>query len=555
MATESTLYTGFSAPTGIAMASALSQKNESSVEPSGIVGTDFPLDRNNESRFWFCWHGKDRTYQIRWRRRMRAKPTAEKAGGWSGWSAWMGADTCGTKTARSWAERTTPSNTQNPNTWKMANARPGNSGSLDTNQYKANQPVYMHCIEQVIQGNLFTRITATQYDAVQWQVQVRTWGEGNQMHGNHAEKTLTVYYKPTVFTVDSVKLNGSDGLRVYYTTNWNRDGNSVVVQWQDGSVSTIENVKGGINGTYFTIPSSKLDEDYDVGDMFHPRLVRFVTADNPRAYIEANPNMTVQALYPSSLAGTTLNVATDGNSHTATVTLHRNGSSYPWSSVTVWAGWYSPDGKWTTVSPSKVVSETNFDKGGDYDRTGVYRFSNVPCDVAVTFRAKIVTVDADDTPNEGTTLTVTEATSDSWGTDSRGRRGTILKSLGRTFLSIGDTTAFLRVSTDQGVTFNRSYAPDVETEKTAGRQRMISRHGIGGSASIQVKGNLIRESLPYDHDATGRLSDWEKMKLKTGSDGYLCMPEGFWAKVAVTGIDVDFEHPLYSVTLDLEEVV
>ena len=548
---ESKLYTGFEAPSILFMADTASASTAVLLSADSVV-----LGRDFTNKFYFAWHAKDRTYQIRWRYRHRKYPTASSSGGWAGWSSWQGADTCSTKTART--TLVTPLNTQNPNTWLMANARNYVSSSSTTNLYGANQTGYVHAVPIDIGPNLGS---SNVRDAEQYQVQVRTWGEGNQMHGPHKERTFTVFYQPTSFVITSVKLNDADGLRVYYTTDWNRDGNSVVVRWQDGSTSTVASVKGGLNGTYFTIPSSKLDKDYDVGDAFSPASVRLVTADSEDAWKEASFSSgahTVQPLYSSALPNPTLQVQANHGNHLATVTLSQTqtGASYSWKTVTVWAGWYDPNGKWVTVGPSKVVSEENYESTGGSGQTltrkGIYQFNNVPSDIAIAFRAKVCSA-AD---SEGLTVKATSSTSNAWGTDYRGRTGTILRSLGMAVLSIGESMASLRVNSDTpGVTFSRSYAPNVEAEMCAGRQREVSRHGVGGKASIQVKGALIRESLPYDLASTGRVSDWEKMKLKTGADGYLSMPDGVWAKVAVSGIDIDYEHPLHSVTLDLEEVV
>lgn len=549
MAKESTLYNNFAAPEEIFIAGKCLQTNGALEEfcPSIVWGKDI------STRFYFGWRSSDKTYQIRWRYRTRDMPTAANKGGWCGWSAWAGANTCGRKTSRE--THVTPSNTQNPNTWFMANARP----KASTNEYAANQSRYMHYLPRTL-DDLYPHC-----DAEQYQVQVRTWGEGNQMHGHHREQTFTIYYAPRTFTVDSVKLNDSDGLRVYYSTDWNRDGNAVEITWQDGSVSRIENVKGGLNGTYFTIPSSKLDQDYDVyvsahedhtGEVFHPKRVRFITADTPDAFKDdTTVNLRVQALYASALPNPAISVRTDEEAHLATVTLRQSGSSYSWKTVTVWAGWYAPDGKWTTCFPSRVVSETNYDVAGNYTREGVYEFNNVPSDIAVSYRAKVLTSADDNDSDGGTTVRTARATSDAWGTDAYGRSGTIMASKGRAFLSIGDATAALVCALDEaGVTWSRSYAPNVETETCAGRQREVSRHGVGGSASVQVRGDIVYDTTAHDMGAGRRLADWEAMKRRTGADGFIALPQGIWAKVAVAGIDIDTARPAHSVSLSLEEV-
>lgn len=542
MATESKLYSGFAAPSMAYIADNPDPAKAIYQRSSMVWGVDV------SGQFYFAWKAADRTYQIRWRSRLRKKPTTDAAGGWAGWSSWQGANTCGRKTNRD--VMVPPTNTQNPNTWFMANARPDAS----TNLYAANQEWYIHYVPIVLTNRSST------CDAEQYQVQIRTWGEGNQMHGNHKGETFTIYYRPGSFAVTGVKLNDADGIRVYYTTDWGRDGNTVEITWQDGTTVEIANVKGGVNGTqYFTVPSSKLDQNYDVGEMCHPKSVRFVTCDTDvratrTATVPAN-GWEVQPLYTNPLPNPSISVTTDDGTHTATVTLRQSGSSYSWKTVTVWAGWTAPDGKWITCSPSKVVSETNYDVAGNYTRTGVYEFSNVPSDIAVSYRAKVQTVADNDENTDGTTVKVARATSDSWGTDSYGHSGTIMKSGGRAYLSIGDAVAALVCSLEEaGVTWNRAYSPNVELETCAGRQREVSRHGTGGAATVQVKGDIVYDTAAHDMGEGRRLADWEAMKRKTGADGYIVLPQGIWAKVAVKGIDIDTAWPAHSVTLDLEEV-
>ena len=530
---ESTLYNGFAAPSKIAMVDSMS---------SGylmIEGDAAALDIDLSNEFYFGWVAKDRTYQIRWRYRSRRYPTGESSGGWSGWSSWQGASTCGTKTARAWANRVTPSDTQNPNTWFMANARPGKTGSLNTNQYAANQELYRHCVAVGLMQGLGDQSVR---DAEQWQVQVRTWGEGIQKHGHHKEATFTIYYPPSTFDVTAVKLNDADGLRVYYTTDWHRDGNTVEITWADGSETVITGVKGCLDGAhYFTIPAAKLDKDYDPGDAFAPARIRLVTCDTG-AYVYKDATLqqaagTVQPLYANESANPTISVQTDEDAHIATVTIQKTGG-YSWQKVKVWAGWYGVDGKWTTVFPSSTVSEENYSStSSSVTKRGVYRFNNVPSDKAVSYRAQVTTAAND--ANGAATLK-TSAT---------------MRSKGRAFLSIGARTAALVCALDEaGVTWSRSYSPNVETETCAGRQREVSRHGVGGAASIQIRGDIVYNTAAHDMGEGRRLADWEAMRLMTGADGYIALPQGIWAKVAVTAIDIDTARPAHSVSISLEEV-
>ena len=157
--------------------------------------------------------------------------------------------------------------------------------------------------------------------------------------------------------------------------------------------------------------------------------------------------------------------------------------------------------------------------------------------MTVSYRAQVASADSDADP---------EALKQSYKLNSKGKA----------FLTIGDECAFLYLgSGTPGLTWQRAYEPNVETEVCAGRQREVSRHGIGGTASIQVRGVIIKDSTHYDMGAGARLADWEAMKRRTGADGTISLPGNIWAKVCITSIEIDTESPLHTVTVSMQEVV
>lgn len=490
---SSTLDKALVAPSKVFMDVTASQSTWSEDYGTGMV-----YERDSHY-FYIAWLSKYTRYQVRWRKRTRTRPTAEKAGGWSGWGAWSGGN-------------------QDWDKWGAPNAGPTSSSVA----YSANQPVYKHHL-RIVGTALGT------YDAEQWQVQVRAFSTGSLKHGNTASATFTMYHAPTSLTIDRAVLDNDGGILVYYTTNWNRNGNTVAVEFTGTERrATVENVKGGLTGTYFKIPVGSLDRNYDVGSTLSANF-EFHTADGGGASAGLGFSGPVESMYSNTIQPT-MALTLDPDSHTATVTLSESGRDYPWLGTKVWAGWTGPDGKWRTI-PAITVSE---DLSG---RTGTYRFRGVPSDIAVRYRAYVYTADSDAEP------------------DLLQKTGT-MRSNGRAYLSIGDRWAGLVCAMDEaGVTWGREYSPNMEAETCAGRERPVSRHGVGGSASVQVRGDIVYDTAAHDMGEGFRLADWEAMKRRTGADGYLSLPQGVWAKVAVRGIDIETAWPAHSVTLDLEEVV
>jgi len=514
----STINTSLAAPSLVFMNASLSQIDEVII---GGAGGTYGVYENGDTGFYIGWESKYKTYQVRWCKRQRKTPTASVEGAWGGWGAWQGANTCSTKTARS--TLVTPSNTQDWDTWNMANARPSSS----TNLFAANQYCYTH----------YVRISATAlgtYDMEQWKVQVRPYDEGAKKHGNTKTITFSIIHAPASFSVTAVKLATNDSLRVYYTTDWNRDGNSVTVIWPNNSGCEIGDVRGGLTGTYFTIPISKLNKDYDIGSAFSAMFDLNNVQDaggGGGAYKRTTFSGSVESIYGTPVTAPTVTPTPDSDAHVMTVVVTGGSGGYPWTGASLKATWTNPDGTTGSAKPSKVVSE-------DYNaKTGTYEFSDVPSDIPVKYTAQITSVAADsDKASKGSAIET-------------------LRSLGRTYLTIGGKIAALVCALEEaGVTWTRSYAPNVEHEVCAGRSREVSRHGTGGVASIQVKGDIVYDTDSHDMGSGNRLTDWETMKRYTGSDGSICLPQGIYAKVAVTGIDIDTARPAHSVTLSLEEV-
>lgn len=480
-----------------------------------VVGVH-PFNASTDgSGFYFGWESTYRTFQIRYRRRLRVRPTDTKAGGWKGWEAWKGAEYCSKSTSR--GTYTKPSNTQDWDTWNMANARQ----SSTTNLFSANRMVYKH-LYKVTPAGFGT------YDGEQWQVQVRGYDEGTKKHGATATATIEVVYNPVVSYTRAV-LDDDGGLRVYYTTTWNRDGNTVEVGAHNTRAAS--EVKGGINGTYFKIPVSRLGKNYDIGDKFKEPLT-FLTADDGYPSSTVTPSLTVESKYAKYDVEPTPSLALDHANHTATYTLDEPGKGYRWLEVKAWAGWTGPDGVWRTVTPSRTV-ELDL-----VNRHAVFEYTNVPSDVVVRYRAQVVSADSDG--SNPTTL----------------QKSGTLKSNGRAFLAIGEYLAALYLGSDTpGITWQRTYEPNVETEVCAGREREVSRHGIGGKASVQVSGVIVRSPSSYKMADGARLSDWEAMKRRTGADGTIALPGGAWAKVCVTSIDMGTDPAQHAVTVSMEEVV
>jgi len=482
---------------------------------SGWVSESMAVNNASHDNYYWTWLSPYSTFQIRWRWRDRLLPTdtTNDIGDWDNWSAWTCDDT--SLDAENW------------DNWDCKNTIAFGNRTGTPHTHTA--------------GFAVADLDTTLADRREYEVQVRAYNETSNEFGVTYDDTFLLYYRPSI-TVKKATLGASGELRITVDTDaaWG-DNRVQVCVW----LSENEPVrKVYISRPMWASPRSgetveaafRLDDDdynfnADIGD----EIVVSCKTINDLSVLstEQEQRVTIEPYSDTYEPNVTFEVI-DNEDGTAIVSV-KDDSAYDWTSISTAFKWYLPWGGRVDMKAIKteVVSKTGSNKE--------IRYTVCP-PLQQNWQARtIVTTVATDKTKEYST---------GWVQLDKVTAG------GAAFLIVdGVATAGVRYN----MTLSSSMTPDSEVYKCAGREREISRYGVGGQHVLKITGYVLEDDDYKSDDGIYKSCNvyaWERVQ-KRGllKDATLNLPGGYQYNVRVDTLDINRKHPDYAeISVSLTEV-